>query len=226
MLMKKPPLLAVLGVLALAGCSRTPDGVIPDDGTLVTIEIKMTGVVHPANYYYAVIDTDNNPGTGPIPVASRPWGNGYAAGSYTHYVLLHGGVFGVYESVDPSHSISTYLGRPIQAAVTTTSKPNDTIVVQLDTTQLKTVNPGVRALDVNLIATDRVPLDPQDPTPKIVDGLGRGGNDYVTIPVTYTSAYANGVDPDPTHPERAEPDIVPDPNCDILDWKITVMTGQ
>lgn len=218
-----------LSVALLAGCARTPTGVTPGGQTLITFQAQVQGQIVPGDpnaYYYIVLDTDNNPTTGPIPVVARPWGNGYAAGSYTHYVLYHNGVFGVYASVDANHTTSTYLGRPLQAGITTTNHPNDTLFVQVDRAQIADLHPDVRALDVNIIATDRVPLDPQELTVKVVDGLGASGNDYVTIPLTYTTVYNNGVDPDPAHPETPLDafGLATNPDLDLVNWRITVQT--
>jgi hypothetical protein len=218
-----------LSAALLAGCARTPPGATTGAQTLVTFEVQVAGQIVPGDpnaYYYIVLDTDNNPATGPIPVVARPWGNGYAAGSYTHYVLYHNGVFGVYESIDPNHTTSTYLGRPLQGGITTTNRPNDTLFVQVDRAQIADIHPDVRAIDVNVISTDRVPLDPQELTVKVVDGLGASGNDYVTIPFGFTTVYTNGVDPDPAHPEtpRDADGLANNPNLDLINWRITVQT--
>jgi hypothetical protein len=218
-----------LSVALLAGCARTPPGVSTSGQTLVTFEVQVQGQIvagDPNAYYYIVLDTDNNPATGPVPVVARPWGNGYATGSYSYYVLYHNGVFGVYESTDANHTTSTYIGRPLQAGITTTNRPNDTLFVQLDRSQIAGANPDVSALDVNVISTNVVPLDPQEIVTKVVDGLGVSGNAYVTIPLTYTTVYNNGVDPDPGDPERADdaPYLSDNPNLDLINWRITVQT--
>jgi hypothetical protein len=217
-----------LTALLWGGCAKTPAGISTEGQTLVTFEVQVRGAIQPENYYYILLDTNNDPTDGPVPVVGRPWGNGYAAGSYTHYVLFHGGVFSVYQSSDPNHTSSSYLGRPLQAGVSTTNAAGDTLVVQLDRAQITNVHPDVRAVDVNLVATDRVPLDPQEVTPKTVDGLGRSGNAFVTIPLTFTTTYANGVDPDPGNPETPNdaPDLDTRPNLDLTNWRITVQTDR
>ncbi|HEY3267209.1 MAG TPA: hypothetical protein VGM37_09800 [Armatimonadota bacterium] len=216
--------------LALAGCAKTPPGAVTGPQTLVTFEVQVQGSVNPAEYYYIVLDTNNDASDGPRPVVARPWGNGYAAGSYTHYILYHAGTFGVYQSSDnPDHQMNVYLGRPLQAGVESRNNASDTLVVQLDAAQVANVNPAVRALDVNIIATDRVPLDPQEITTKTVDGLGLSGADFVTIPLTYTQVYQDGVNPDPGHPETLEAGIVPGlaehPELDLINWRTTVQRG-
>jgi hypothetical protein len=220
------------GTALIGGCASTPSGVTPGKQTLITFEVQVAGSINtanPASYYYIVLDTDNDPSDGPIPVVSRPWGNGYAAGSYTHYILYRpGSGFRVYRSADPNHTEAVYMGTPLQAGIATTNRPNDTLVVQVERSQIATVNTNVSALDVNVIATDRVPLDPQEITPKIVDGLGPSGNDFVTIPLTFTTTYANGVDPDPGHPETPNdaPGLATRPDLDLASWRITVQTNQ
>lgn len=224
-------LILTLAAAFCAGCARTPAGVAPGSQTLITFEVQVAGSLSadPNAWYYIVLDTNNDPTDGPVPVVARPWGNGYAAGSYTHYVLYRPGAgFRVFRSADPNHTENTYLGPPLQAGLTSTNRPNDTLMVQLDRAQIATVNPDVRALDVNIIATDRVPLDPQEITPKTVDGLGASGNEFVTIPLTYTTTYANGVDPDPGHPEgpRDAPGLAERPHLDLINWRITVQTSR
>lgn len=215
-------LLLCLPLLA-AGCARTPDGASDGGGTLVTFQVQLKGAVNPSLYYYVLLDTDNDPSDGPVPVVARPWGNGYAAGSYTHFVLYHAGTFGVYRSSDADHTEQVYLGRPLQAFVTTTNNPSDTLQIQIEAGMVDDANPSVASFDVNVVCTDRVPLDPQDATPKVVDGLGASGNDYVSIPLTFTTSYANGVDPDPGHPEREEA-WVTEPSLDMVNWRIVVQT--
>jgi hypothetical protein len=215
-----------LAALLCAGCAKTPSGVSDQGQTLITFQVQLRGAVQPDAYYYILLDTNNDPGDGPVPVVARPWGNGFAAGSYTHYVVYNGGVFSVYESSDADHTQSTYLGRPLQAAVITTNTPNDTLFVQLDRSQIANVHPDVHALDVNFVATDRVPLDTEGPVSKTVDGLGRSGNAFVTIPLTFTTTYVNGGDPDPGNPETANdaPGLDTRPDLDITNWRITVHT--
>lgn len=224
-------MILTLAATLCAGCARTPAGVTPGQQTLVTFEVQVAGSVSvdPNAYYYIVIDTDNDPTDGPVPVVARPWGNGYAAGSYTHYILYRPGAgFRVFQSADENHTENTYIGPPLQAGVGTTNRPSDTLIIQIDRSQIATVNPDVRALDVNVIATDRVPLDPQEVTPKTVDGLGGSGNEFVTIPLTFTTTYANGVDPDPGHPEGPNdaPGLAAHPNLDLTNWRFTVQTNR
>lgn len=226
--MRTHVIMVSLAALLCAGCARTPAGVSPEGQTIVTFQAQVRGAIRPDGYYYILLDTNNDPTDGPVPVVARPWGNGYAAGSYTHYVLYHGGVFGVYQSSDPDHSQSTYLGRPMQASIITTNTPGDTLFVQLDRAQIANVHPDVRALDVNIVTTDRVPLNAEDPAPKIVDGLGRSGNAYVTIPLTFTTTYFNGGEPDPGNPETANdaPGLDSRPDLDLINWRTTVQRDQ
>jgi hypothetical protein len=72
------------------------------------------------------------------------------------------------------------------------------------------------------------PLDPQFPGPKLVDGFGRTGNQFVTIPVTQNRVFANSdLDPplEPTGDVLRAPDqiIVPSASdLDIADWRVEV----
>ena len=57
---------------------------------------------------------------------------------------------------------------------------------------------------------------------------GRSGNAFVTIPLTFTTTYTNGVDPDPGNPETPNdaPGLDTRPNVDLTNWRITVQTDQ
>ena len=76
-------------------------------------------------------------------------------------------------------------------------------------------------LDVNVITTDKLVQDPNYSGIKAVDGLGPSGNDYLTIPLVNNRTFTNADLPEGSR-EVAGDMQHPDPDLDIVDWKIEV----
>jgi len=88
---------------------------------------------------------------------------------------------------------------------------------------------------MNFINTDRVPTDPNDPTPKEYDALGDARipsqvNDPITIPVqqagTYTNASSLNPEPSGDVQQCASDGVcqtISNPNLDIANWSVQVV---
>ncbi|MBV9850910.1 MAG: hypothetical protein JO250_14655 [Armatimonadetes bacterium] len=213
------PLPVVFGAALLlpAGCAKGPPG-SPTTGTsltgkLLTVSLTVRGQIDPTNSYYFVVfnvnNTSRNGFTGPVPVVTdfERGGNGFAGGSFSHFVEIHqgqpvqsasgGNNFGIY-SVDPTLLTPTVQGAPIQAQITTTQSPNDTLRFEIPLSALATNDVSVSdisTLQVNFITTNIVPTNPQDTTPKYFDAIGdpRQGqlNDFISISTAQDTTYTN-----------------------------------
>lgn len=216
------PLTALAGALLalmLPGCAKVPQGAVGLGLRRLIVEASVRGSVNPDYHYFFAINASADASTGPVPVVSPPWGNGWAAGAMTHYVYCHPsqpGNYGVYRVDDPSTLLtSTYIDRPIEY-----NNPygGNLLRFVLDLDRLHPEGtPLPPEISVNLIATDVVPRDPNYRGRKLVDGLGPAGNSFVTIPLHTTRLFTNA---DSAAPE-ASGDVA-DPDLDITDWRIEV----
>jgi hypothetical protein len=177
------------------------------------------GLINPQRHYFFAIDTTNDTSQGPLPTVAPPWGNGWGAGRITYYVQVDAaqpGFFGIYQFQPGSNLLAaTYLGRPLSNS---TLDNTNTLSFSLNLDSL--LDPSgapAQNINVNFIATDRIPLDPNDREPKLVDALGQIGNNYLTLNTQQQRIYQNSQSSDPeTSGDVADPDL------DIVDWQIEV----
>jgi hypothetical protein len=217
---------ALLLLPLVAGCARSPgDGGAQPTHQLI-VQLTVAGRVQPSLFYDVALDVTGDQGSGPIPIVGPPWGNGFVTGTVTHFVRIQGTQAQVFQ-FRPDTNLLEYesLGRPFDFRFQAGSS---TVTVTLD---LDTLVPDASALtnvNVNMIATDTVPLDPQFPGPKLVDGFGSAGNRFLTIPVFATRVFTNRDFTVPLEPPndviRAPSLTTADaPDLDIVDWRIEVL---
>ena len=211
--------LAVIGCLPLVGCARTPAGAGDRVERQLLVQFTVRGQVNPNRHYFFAVDATGNAAQGPVPAVAPPWGNGWGAGRITHYVhvnLSQPGFFGFYRFEPGSNLLApVFLGQPLA-----TDPIQNTQVVRftLDLDRLQTpegLPPG--EINVNFITTDRIPIDPNDRSPKLVDALGFSGQSFVTLNAATNRIYRNA--------EASEPEAggdVTDPDLDLIDWQIEV----
>lgn len=217
--------IAAMLVIIAAGCARTPDGSTPVTGNRLIITMTVAGEIDPNYNYYVAFDTSGTPSPGPLPVVGPPWGNGWGTGSITHYVVFNAtqpqGGYGVY-SITPGTNLlgSTYLGPPISTIIP--PQGANKLQFTIDLGQLATTTLPAEDIDVvniNFIATDIVPLDPNFPGPKFYDALGQTGSDFISISVRTSQLYNN------TQANIEPQGDVPLPNLDIVDWSVEVQAN-
>ena len=214
-------LLALLLLIGMNGCARTPAGVTAAVTRELLVQITFRDLIDLNKHYFFAIDTTGDASQGPVPVVGPPWGNGWGAGRITYYVEVDNaqpGFFGLYSFAPGSNLLApTYLGRPLAADPV---QDTNTISFTLDLNALATpMGAPPTEINFNIIATDRIPLNPNDPGPKLVDALGPLGNNYVNVNVAADQIYRNA---DSVEPEQAGD--VADPSIDIVDWQVEVRT--
>lgn len=213
--------------LLATGCARTPTGAVRAPARQIVLEVTVAGRIQPNLQYYLALDLDADPNTGPLPVIGPPWGNGWGTGSITHYVVIRGGQALVFRVRPNTNLLETEpLGRPFDFRPPTPAAPGR-IVVTLDLDTLVTPATELPTFTYNVIATDLTPLDPQFPGPKLVDGFGRSGNQFVTLSALQNRTFANGdLSPPLETPDDAirAPDLTPAnaPDLDIADWRVEI----
>ena len=259
-----PAFLGAALFLLPSGCAKGPSGSPTGGGSSITgrlliVTMTVRGQIDPTNDYYFVLFNVNNTArngfTGPVPVVTdfERGGNGFAGGNFSHYVEVHQNAgppsasgstnFGFYGIASDLLTTSGPAGL-IQALFTSTNAPNDTLTFEIPLSSLATSDisaANISNLEVNFIATDKVPINPQDTSTKNFDALGdaSGGgglNDYATI---YVGTNVNGTDaandvasyaPATNSPQnvpysvdsnqnQTQPSNIP--NLDITNWSVT-----
>jgi len=93
-------LAAFTAVLTVTGGCARGTGASPVPSVVADIVLTFAGPVNDAFYYFIAIDADDDINDGPVPVAAGPyWGNGWGAGSFTHFVQYNQGVYQVFREV-------------------------------------------------------------------------------------------------------------------------------
>jgi len=208
--------LAVLLPTVLAvGCAKSPTtggvGVVTNR---LLVQFSVDGGINDLFYYFVAFDDDDNPADGPLPVISSPWGNGWGTGSFTRFVEYHQGVFRVLtHTVNDDGTVDDeYVDRPFQFTFPQGGKELSFV---LD--YAKNFPSDPRTLDINIITTDEIILDPNLQIEKTFDALGPRGNDYVSI-----QTQTNGVFTNQTAAIREEAGDVSRPDLDLIDWRIEI----
>lgn len=222
-----------LAVLFIWGCAKFPPGAGEGPTRRLRFFVELAAPVNP-NYVYIVALNDANDPTGalggPIPVISRPWGNGFVAGKATHFVRYDGfqpgGGYALYRFTDLQNLLTwVFVGVPVNFV---TPGPDDRFLdFEIDLSQIRRPPQDpmdVRFLQINILTMDRVPTDPNDPREKIWDAFGDSRNpasinDYITIDIQ-TDRVIRSSD----FPNLEPPGDVGDPSLDIIDWRIEVRT--
>lgn len=236
------PLWAAALFLLPTGCAKSPAGTGNGTGTQLIISMTVAGRVRPDYFYFVLFNNanDTNGTNGPIPVVTTPWGNGFAAGrtaegGLTHYVQIDSSQpqngYGVYAIVPGSNlRTSQYLGAPLQ-----TTTGSNTIQFRIPLSQLGTTavpDGSIQNLQINFLATNIIPLNPEYSGTKFFDALGDanqpgGVNNYITISTAQSGIYDNStknIEPgrDVTEAGNGVFKHIDNPDLDITDFRVEV----
>jgi hypothetical protein len=216
--------------LWMAGCARFPPTPDQAGGRRLVIEMQVAGRIRREYTYFVLFNLSNDPigQQGPVPVVRPPWGNGFAAGAFTHFMRYDAtqpqGGYGLYRVVPNTNlSVFNYIGAPRLSEPPIGANANR-LRFEIDLTQLIPDPNEARAMvyvQVNFLATDRVPLDPNDPTPKVWDALGDSRveiNRYLNIRIDQNRILRNADSGIEVGGDMADADL------DIVDWRIEVRT--
>lgn len=228
--------LALVGLAALAaGCARFPSTPPGEGSKLVVITMTVAGKLRTGQeegsgglpYVYMVAlrpSFEANPiEQGPIPVIGPPWGNGFVAGTVTHFVWWNPQTlprYQLYRFRDNLLNEYFVIGTPINFAEV--PPEGRTLSFTLDLRQLVSDPNDVtrlQSLQLNFLTMDRIA---QSGNSKAWDALGNSRdpleiNSPVTIPLRSPGVFDN---------RRAgflEPEgDTADPDLDIIDWSVEV----
>ncbi len=235
----------LVGVFALLllplSCAKSPPGA-STAGPQLIITMTVAGSINPQFFYFVLFNNanDSTGSNGPVPVISIPWGNGFATGrtspgGLTQYVRYDPsqpqGGFGVY-AVNPASLLDQpgYLGVPVQESVT-----NNTLQFQIPLSDLATAavpTGSINYIQINFLATNSIPVDPNYTGTKYFDALGDSSsvgsiNDYITISTTKNGIYQNSdknLEPggDVAEAGNGVYRTVNEPDLDITNWSVEV----
>lgn len=219
----------LIPLLFLGGCARFPEQPQVGGVRRFVVEFRVAGRIKPNYFYFALFNLSNDPTgqQGPVPVVAPPWGNGFAAGAFTHFMRYDPsqpqGGYGLYRVVPGTNlTVFEYLGRPLTFEAV--REESQVLRFEFDLTQFEPDVEKARALrfiQVNLLATDRIPLDPNDHSPKFWDAWGDSRNpgeinSYLTFQIDQDRIFRNA-------DRQLEPEgDVRDPDLDLVDWRIEV----
>ena len=228
-------IMLLLCLLMFVGCAKYPDNAA-GNGRRLIVRFTVAGKVRPDYCYFVCINNSNDAlgSNGPKPVLTAPWGNGYAAGQFTHVVeYTSGQTYGIstlYKIINPSNPINRQpIGTPLNTEL---SSDGSTLQFTIDLNSI--LNSGqtvdqLQALQINIIATNRVPLNPNDTSSKYWDALGDGRdnttiNAYLHILTAQDGSWQNqsgalNYEPSGDVMDRDTPASV-DPDLDIVDWQV------
>lgn len=228
--MRGAKVILLLIVALSSGCARFPANPTPGGVARVIVELRLDGRVKPEYLYFAIINFSNDSfgAEGPLPVVQPPWGNGFAAGAFTHFVL-YSGVRGGYGLFQGSPLITLDASIPLGPPSSFEPVGTDSRILrfEVDLTQFIPDVDDARAMrfaQVNLMCADRAPIDPHDQASRFWEAFGDGRSPadlsrFITIRLDQNRIYRN-VDFAQLEPSGD----VPDPDLDLIDWSIEVRT--
>jgi hypothetical protein len=218
----------VLGVLAMASCAKVPGGGAVAGTTRLAFTMRVSREIRP-NYIYMVAirpSTDlNPPEQGPIPVIAPPWGNGFVAGTVTHFVMwsdTQSPRYLIYQFRPGTNLIEYFaIGAPINYV--DVSPGERELKFEIDLTQIapsSAVADTYQSVQLNFLTMDRIPQGTSGT--KAWDALGDSRlptevNSPITIPLRTSGTYDNA-----RFQNLEVPGDVADPDLDVIDWKVEV----
>lgn len=231
-------------LLLSAGCAKVPSSVNAGLGGQLLVTMTVNGAINPDMYYFVVFNTSNDPtGTvGPVPVIAPPWGNGFIAGAATQFVEFHrslpGDGYAVYNFLSGT-SLQQYtaLGVPTQDTPITTGSKTLQFTIPLSFLQTSAIpTANIHNIQVNFLATDRLPTNPTDTSPKLFDALGDPTvgqlNDYITISTDQATTYDNStrnIEPQgDVQQTTGSGGYIPatEPDLDIVGWSVQIVRAS
>ena len=217
----------LLPLVLVAGCAKLPDTPVGTGGTRLAFTITLAREVNPSYVYMVALrpsEDDNPTEQGPIPVIAPPWGNGFVAGTVTHFVSWT-------NVQSPRYLIDRFrdaalidyfaLGAPVNYIDVLPGGKE--LRFEVDLTQIApdaATATRYRSIQLNFLTNDRIPQGAVGT--KNWDALGDGRlpgevNTPITIPLRTSGTYDNA------RFLNVEPNgDVADPDLDIVDWKVEV----
>jgi hypothetical protein len=214
----------------LAGCAQFPAGTTQRTVREMSFRIDFAGSINDNDYYFVPVDTDGGGGYGPVPVfPGITAGEGWLIASTLvpeadyhqtmYYVEYHQRQYTVFKVTHLQPFQSELVGAPVRSTIPEIG--SRTLQFTLDLNSIAATSDSV---DVNVITTDQPVAGV-----RLLDSLGRTGNDYLNIDILTSRTITNseGLIPEMAgdvmdqnmtfQPKNEQTDPL-----DITDWSITV----
>ncbi len=221
----------ILLFLLATGCARypeTPGGNVAPTRT-VRSSITVLGEINPNCYYFLAIDTDDDPGDGPVPIVTgsengNGWGTLSGLGPNDpvvgppFFVQYHAGTFAMFR-LNSTTGQYDFLGSPFFGEV---SRDFNTMTVEIDQAALVPAGATLPSLiQLNWITDEMIVTPPQlIGVRKQYDGFGPTGNSYLSdIQLSINQAITPGVG---AAPEELQRDSTSLDDIDITDYSVEV----
>ena len=243
MLRKLAIVLCACGLSLIPGCAKYPSNVGGGTGPQLLVTMTVAGEINPNFYYFVVFNnTGDQAGiNGPGPVIAPPWGNGFVAGAATQFVEYHNSLpvdgYELFQFI-PGTNLQQYTALGVPNQDTVIQPGASTMEFRIPLSQLATSNipaSSIGSIQINMIATDRLPVNPQDTSAKLFDSFGNStfGSgqlyDYITINTQQAATYNNS-----TNPIEPSGDVeqtngsggytnVEEPDLDITNWSVQIV---
>lgn len=211
----------------MSGCAKLPGDAIGQRATRVVFRLVMANDINP-NYVYMVAlrpSNETNPTEqGPIPIVAPPWGNGFVAGTVSHFVSWRQDQFPRYQLYEfRNANLLDYRAIGVPVSYIDWSPGNRVLEFEVDMAQLApTLQEALayQSLQINILTMDRVPQGSSGS--KNWDALGDGSlpsevNTPITIPLRTANTYTNA-----TYLNLEPNGDVADPALDLVDFSIEV----
>lgn len=228
--MKSPHCLVTCLVLSLlaAGCAKVPAGGGGVGTTRLVFTMKVAREIRPGYIYMVAVRPSvdlNPPEQGPIPVIAPPWGNGFVAGTVTHFVMwadTQSPRYLIYQFRPGTNLVEYFaIGAPINYV---DINPGEKVLrFELDLTQIApdaATAATYQSVQMNFLTMDRIPQGTTGT--KNWDALGDSRlptevNSPITIPLRTSGIYDNA-----RFQDLEVPADVADPDLDLVDWSVEV----
>lgn len=229
----------VAAFLLGSGCAKFPDGIISPDSTRLIFTMRTDGALRFGDepggsgtpYVYMVVlraSTDRNPtDSGPVPIVSPPWGNGFVAGNATQFVWwdpTQGGAQYILYRFNSANLEQWFAaGVPINSVIANAGGKElkfELTLSQIESDPVKAAE--LKSIQVNFLTMDRIPTGG---VTKFWDALGDGRlpsqiNTWITLPLD-ASAVVNNTSTGEIEPIGDQAD----PSLDLGFWQIEVRRG-
>ena len=245
-------------LLSLAGCANQPPNQNMLSGKRLKVTATFSGFINPSYHYFFLINNAGNRNAhGPVAVFHPPYGNGFATGSggaadgftdfvqfdsaqpgnagYSLYHVISGSNLSRFSNpVNPINAArpnpSDITGKTLQFEIDLSQLITDANGNTLSTAGAATMARNLQYLQVNFIATDRIPIDAATEQNTRVDSLGdtrsgAGRGSFLIVDLLQNTTYDNthasfdGVQ-EPSDYDVSGPDV--EPSLDLRDWSVQI----
>ncbi|MGO8670585.1 MAG: hypothetical protein ACLQVD_04355 [Capsulimonadaceae bacterium] len=175
-------LAGVLAVtVAIAGCGA-PSSSSQSNGPQLLVNMTVEGDINPADYYFVLFNVTNTPvqSTGPAPVITSPWGNGFASGDITAFMLFdqtaQNSGYQMFAVAPGSNDLTFTPLPPPTSSAPVTFGTSQTLSFEIPISALATAAipaSKITTIQVNFLATDQIPPTGYTGN-KLFDALGDG----------------------------------------------------